>query len=94
MVGTCRLPNQRDAKKLFPSNEPINSCTNMRPTTFQLIGDKVAPRAGDQLNNQVMSSSDSFMRPICIGAVSGCTAAFLTNPIDMAKTRLQLEGEL
>lgn len=29
-----------------------------------------------------------FIKPIIVGAISGCTAVFFTNPFDLAKTRL------
>jgi len=30
------------------------------------------------------------LKPLYTGAMAGCIAAFITNPIDLAKTRLQL----
>lgn len=46
------------------------------------------------LNYSDESRIVKFIRPIFVGAISGCTAVFFTNPIDLAKTRLQLQGEL
>eukprot|EP01083_Nonionella_stella_P107822 312792_1 len=41
-----------------------------------------------------MSTSNSFPFHVGCGAAAGCTSVILTNPIEVVKTRMQLQGEL
>eukprot|EP01084_Bolivina_argentea_P315820 547297_1 len=45
-------------------------------------------------SNKQKSQSKSFAFHVLCGAASGCTSVIVTNPIEVCKTRMQLQGEL